>query len=60
MTGKRAIELLHKLINVYLDQEKYEVAIRCLLRMGFTPIELVNEFNFTINEIVNAIENGWK
>lgn len=56
MNGNRTRELLHKLVEHYLDQEDYEVGILCLLDMGFEPIELIREFNIKASRIADAIE----
>lgn len=53
----RAMKLLNAMVNDLLVDEKVQIVIQKLLSIGFKEEELIDEFNFCIEDVENVIEN---
>lgn len=57
MKLSRAKELLNALIDNLSVAERNQTVIQKLLHVGFKEEELINEFNFSIEDVKDAAEN---
>lgn len=56
MDAERAKFLINNMIEYFLIGEKISNVIRKLLELGFTAEELVNEFNFSTDDVKSIEE----
>ena len=56
MPQERCMELINAIINNLSVAERNEQVIKYLLYVGFTKEELVNHFNFTESDVLDAME----
>jgi hypothetical protein len=57
MSIERAIELLNNVVNWIAISENISTQIKTLLEIGFTSDELINQFNYDENDVLEAKNN---
>ena len=57
MSQERCMELINAIINNLSVAERNEQVIKYLLYVGFTKEELINHFNFSESDVLDAGEN---